>query len=150
MDDHVEVEGLAQDLLAQIARGVRLVDGVPQPPGGVHGLTADVDVRPLRPDGVRRDDRTLDQRVRVVGHQREVFARTRLTLVRVDHKVVRLVVVLGNEAPLHAGGEARTATAAQTRVLDELDQLVRVDRQRLTQRAVAVESLVRLALPGVG
>ncbi len=84
-----------------------------------------------------------------MGHQREVLARTRLALVRVDHEVVRLAVVLRDEAPLHAGGEAGAATAAQARVLDELDQLVRVGRQRLAQRAVAVESLVRLPLPGV-
>ena len=84
------------------------------------------------------DDDALDQRVRVVRHQRQVLAGARLALVGVDHEVVRLAVVLRDEAPLHAGREAGAAAAAQARVLDQLDQVVRVRVQRLAQRGVAV------------
>ena len=64
-------------------------------------------------------------------HQRQVLAGARLALVGVDHEVVRLAVVLRDEAPLHAGREAGAATAAQAGVLDQRDQVVRVRRERL-------------------
>jgi hypothetical protein len=145
----------AQEVGAEIPRLVRLVDRVPQPPGRVHRLPADVDVRAVRPDRVRGDDHALDQRVRVVRHQRQVFARAGLALVGVDDEVVRLgggVAGLGlrDEAPLHAGREAGAAPAAQAGVLDELDQLVRLDGERLAQRGIAVEPLVDVHPPGVG
>jgi hypothetical protein len=94
VDDDIEAERLAEDVLAEVPGRVGLVDRLPQPPRGVDGLAADVNVGLRRPDRVRRDDHALDEGVRVVGHQRQVFAGPRLTLVRVDHKVVRLVVVL--------------------------------------------------------
>ena len=46
-------------------------------------------------------------------------------------------VVLGQEAPLHAGREARAAAAAQVGLLDRLDDLVRRQRQVLLQVRVA-------------
>ena len=51
-------------------------------------------------------------------HQRDVLAGARLGLVGVDHQVLRLRVVLRDEAPLHPGREARAAAAAQPGVLD--------------------------------
>ena len=66
------------------------------------------------------------ERVRVGHHQRQVLAGARLALVGVDDEVVRLAVVLRDEAPLHAGGEAGAAAAAQAGVLDQRDQVVRV------------------------
>ena len=128
--DQVEVEPGAEDVLAEVALGVRLGDRVAQPAGGVHRLAADVDERPVGPDRVRGDDHALDQRVRVVRHQRQVLAGARLALVGVDHEVVRLAVALRDEAPLEAGREAGAATAAQAGVLDQLDQVVRVDLER--------------------
>src|SRR3954453_24019913 len=62
----VQVEPGVQDVRAEIALRVRLVDRAAQPAGRVHRLAADVDERPVGADRVRRDDDALDQRVRVV------------------------------------------------------------------------------------
>ncbi len=134
--------------VAQVALGVGLVDGVAQPARGVHRLAADVDDGEVGPDRVGGDDDALDERVRVGHHQRQVLAGARLALVGVDHEVVRLAVVLRDEGPLHAGGEAGAAPAAQAGVLDQGDQVVGVGGQRLAQRGVAVQPLV--GVDGVG
>ena len=101
-----------------------------------------------RPDRVAGDDDALDQRVRRRQHQRDVLAGAGLGLVGVDHQVVRLAVALRDEAPLHAGREARAAAAAQPGVLDAADDVVGVIAQRLRQRLVAVVAAVGLQRPG--
>jgi hypothetical protein len=150
VDDQVEVEAAAEDVRAEVALGVGLLDRGAQPAGRVHRLAADVDRGEVGADRIRRDDDAFDQRVRVGHHQRQVLAGARLALVGVDHEVVRLAVVLRDEAPLHAGRESGAAAAAQPRVLDQLDQLVRVGRESLAQCGVAVEALVDVDLPRVG
>ena len=55
---------------------------------------------------------------------------------------------LRDEAPLHAGREARAAAAAQAGVLDQLDQLVGVRGSACAQRRVALELLVGVDAPG--
>ena len=118
--DDLEVEAGAEDVLAEVARLVRLGDRRLQPAQDVHHLAADVDEGVRRADGVRRDDHALHQLVRVGHHERDVLAGARLGLVGVDDQVVRLVAALRDEAPLHAGREAGAAAAAQLGVLDQL------------------------------
>ena len=56
-----------------------------------------------------------DQLVRVVAHDLSVLAGSWLALVGVDDEVLGPAVVrLVHEAPLHTGGEAGTAAAAET------------------------------------
>ncbi len=130
--DDVQVEPGAEDVAAQVALRVRLLDGVADPAQRVQRLAADVDRAELRADRVAGDDAALDQRVRVGHHRRDVLAGARLALVGVHHQVLRLGArsrgPLRDEAPLHARREARAAAAAQARRLDQLDQLVRVRR----------------------
>ena len=67
----------------------------------------------------------FEELVRVLLDQEAIVECGRLGLVAVDaHE--RLLAVLRQEAPLQPGGEARAAPAAKLRVLDELDDLVRV------------------------
>ena len=87
--------------------------------------------------------------MRVGQHQGDVLAGTRLGLVGVHDQVVRLAVTLGDEAPLHAGGEARTAAAAQPGVLDQLDQCVRAHLEALGHLLVAAVAAVGLDRVGV-
>ena len=140
---HVEAEAAAEDVLAQVARFVRLGHGVLQPPDDVQHLAADVDEGVARADREAGNDDAFDERVGVGHHQRGVLAGARLGLVRVDHQVVR-PAVLGDEAPLHAGREARAAAAAQSGLLDRGDQVVRGGGQRLGQRPVAAGAAVAL------
>ena len=113
----------------------------------VQRLAAHVDRAEVRADRVAGDDAALDQRVRVGHHRRDVLAGARLALVGVDHEVLGLGAGPGgplrDEAPLHAGGEARAAAAAQAGVLDQLDQLVGMGRERVREGLVAARAARR-------
>jgi hypothetical protein len=126
-----------------------------QPPDHVQHLAAHVDERLAGADRVGGDHHALDQRLRVGQRQRGVLAGPRLGFVGVDHQVVRLVVALRDEAPLHAGREARAAAAAQAGGLHQGDDLIGLHGQRLRQRPVsagpqvgAQHERVRLVPPG--
>ena len=154
VDHDVEVEAAAVDVLAQVTGGAGLLDGVHHAAVDVDDLAAQVDEGLARADRVGRDDDALHELVRVRHHERGVLAGARLGLVGVDHEVVGLgALALGalrDEAPLHAGGEAGAAAAAQAGVLDELDQGVRVHGERLGQRLVAAVAGVAADREGVG
>ena len=95
------------------------------------------------------DHHALDERVRVGEEQRDVLAGARLRLVGVDDEVVRLAVALRDELPLHPGGEAGAAAAAQPGVLHVGDDVVRGHGQRLAQALVALVPAVGLQRPGL-
>jgi hypothetical protein len=61
----LEVVATVEDVLAEIPGLVRLVDVVPQAPDDVQHLAAHVNEGVGSPDGVRRDDRALDEDMRV-------------------------------------------------------------------------------------
>ena len=125
MDGDVEGEAGAQDVLAEEPLRVRLFDGAIQDASAVVELAADVDVRRLAPDRVRGEDHPLDELVRIVLHQEPVLEGPRLGLVRVAEEVDRLALrVLGKEAPLDAGREARAAAAADVGLLDLFGDLL--------------------------
>src|SRR4051812_4874430 len=149
VDHDVEVVAGAVDVLAEMARGVRLVHGGLHATDHVQHLAADVDERLVRADGERADDDALHEHVRVGHHQRDVLAGPGLRLVGVDHEVLRLRVVLGDERPLHPGREARAAAAAEPGVLDRLDDRVGRHAERRLQRAVAAPVGVGRQLPGL-
>ena len=154
MHHQLEVEPRAVDIGAQITGRIRLVDGGLQSPQHRDHLAANVDERVVCADRVCRDDRALDEEVRRGQDQWNVFARTGFGLVGVDDEILRLRactgVVLRDEGPLRSGREARTAAAAQTRVLHKGDDLVGLHRERLLQRAVAVVTAVGVHRPGFG
>ena len=111
-----------------------------RPPGSarhVVELAADVDVGRLGAEGPARDHAPFEQQVRVALQQHVVLERARLALVGVDAEVLRLRDVLGHEAPLHAGREARAAAPAQPGLLHLLGDLLGRHRQRLLHRLVA-------------
>src|SRR4051794_12733163 len=142
MNGDLEVEAGTEDVLAQVALGVGLLDRPHQPPVDVDDLPAKVDERVVAADRVRRDRDSLDQELRRREHQRDVLAGARLGLVRVHHEVTRSAVRLGQEAPLHAGREAGAAPAAEPGVLHQLDQVGLRRVEGLAQRPVAVVPLV--------
>src|SRR5690606_12756255 len=77
--------------------------------------------------GIAGDGHALDHRVRVVAQDVAVLAGARLGLVRVAQDVLLARRIARHEAPLQAGREAGAATAAQARLLDHLDDLLRRD-----------------------
>mmetsp|Transcript_9730 Transcript_9730/g.39603 ORF Transcript_9730/g.39603 Transcript_9730/m.39603 type:complete len:528 (-) Transcript_9730:20-1603(-) len=108
-------------VLAEQARRVGLVDRLVEDDGLVEVLAADVDVARARAHREPREQRALDELVRVLAHDLAVLARPGLRLVGVDHQKRRPPVRrLGHERPLEPRRKARAAAAAQPRVLDLL------------------------------
>jgi hypothetical protein len=146
-DDLQAVAGV-HDVRPGVAGLIRLGNCLPKPADHVQHLATDIDEGVVRPDRVRGDDHTLDQRVRRGQHQRDVLAGAGLGLVGVDHQVLGLRVVLRDEAPLHSGGEACTAAAPQAGVLDQGDNLGRLHLEGGTQGVVPATPFVVGHLPG--
>src|SRR6185436_9537123 len=93
------------------------------------------------PDRVAADRATLDQQMRIALHQHMVLERTGLALIRVARDVFRPGCVLEDELPLQPGREAGTAAPAQPRRLHLLDDVVRLQRERLAPRLVPTRVL---------
>mmetsp|Transcript_3204 Transcript_3204/g.6113 ORF Transcript_3204/g.6113 Transcript_3204/m.6113 type:complete len:562 (+) Transcript_3204:1383-3068(+) len=127
-DHDVELVAGAAGVVAQHPGGVRLLDR------RLHGLelvvelAAAVDVGRARAHREPGDEGALDQLVRLEAHDLAVLARSRLRLVGVDDDVRRAAVrrgALGHERPLEAGGEPGATAAAQSGLLDLVDNPIR-------------------------
>ena len=148
VDGDVEVVPGVEDVLADEAGGVRLLDGLLHAADDVQDLAAHVDERVPGLDRERTDDDAFDQQVRVGQHERDVLAGAGLGLVGVHHEVAGLLPERRQEAPLHARREARAAAAAQAGVLDLVDDLGRAHGDGLRQRVVSPGLPVRTDRPG--
>ncbi len=137
MDHDVEVEARALDVPAEQPRVVGFLHRAAEHLPRLHVLAPDVDEPDVRVDRPRRDDHALDQGVGIALEQVAVLERARLALVRVDHEVLRRGRALGDEAPLHAGGEGGAAEAAEVGLLDLLGDRGGLHRERLGQRGVS-------------
>ena len=114
-------KSLAGDIVAEIAGGIGLVDGLLQglDLGGV--FTADIYIGGMAAYGVAADDDALDQHVRITGQDIAVLEGRRFRFIGVDGEIDRFVQALGQEGPLQAGRKTCAATAAQSAVLDLVD-----------------------------
>jgi hypothetical protein len=99
----------------------------------------------VRVDRETGNDRPLDEPVGIEIHDAAVFEGPRLALVGVDDEVDLVALLLVEEAPLHAGGESRAATAANVRLLDLFAEL-----GRFAGRQGSPGRLVRARTFGVG
>src|SRR5262245_12440580 len=138
MNHDVAVEAAAHDVLAGIPLCVRLRELRLEHLLDVIELAADVDVGDLRADRPAADQAALEEQVRVPLHEHVILERARLALVRVARDVLREWRVLQYELPLQSGWEPCPATAAKSRSLDDLDDVLRLSRQRLLQAQVAL------------
>src|SRR6266511_2761323 len=115
MQHHLEVEAGALDVTAEQATLIGLPDRGGQAPAGEAALAAQVDERLLAADRVGRNDRALDQRVRVAPDQ------------------LRRRVANARQPPVQAGGGqlGRCAVAGQRRRRQLVAQQPLHQRQRL-------------------
>ncbi len=138
--EQLEIETAAQDILAQQAGGLGFIDGAVEVLrcGGVFATQEDVAAVGLQ--GAGADQHALDQQMGLLLHQHAVLPGVRLHFVRVAQQVADVHgFVFGHQAPLHASGEACTATALEARVLDRLyDIVLRHLRQGLAGCGIAV------------
>src|SRR5919199_402522 len=145
----IEVDTRAPEVLAQEAPRVGFTDGPLEHPRPVRVFAADIDVTRGGTDGEARDDQALDQLMRVVVDDLVVVEGSRLRLVRVADQVLR-EDILGDEAPLHARGEACSPATAQPRGFDLIDHRIRLHRGKdRARRLVAAVLEVDLDLPDV-
>src|SRR5262249_10601264 len=122
---HLEVEAAAQNAVPDVACRTRLCHRALHLSPRVGQLAADIDEGMAHLGRIGGDDDPLNQQVRVQLHQHTILEGAWLTLVAVDDEVAWPGAGRREEAPLHAGGEAGATTAAQTRMLDLLHQLLR-------------------------
>ncbi len=116
----------SEDVASEIAGLVGLRDRGVQAPQHRDGLPPQVDERVPGADRVGGDDHAFDEGVRGGQHERDVLAGARFGFVGVDDEIVRLVVALGDERPLGAGGESGAAATADPGVLHRGDDRIRV------------------------
>ncbi len=114
----VEVEAAAEDVLAKQTVLAGLVDSDLKTLDSQRVLGTDVDQTLAGADSVAADGHSLDDAVGVALKDRTVHKCTRVALVGVADDVLLVSLVLGAELPFQTGGEAGTATAAQTRSLN--------------------------------
>ena len=112
VEDDVDGEVGAEDVLADVAGGVGVVERLGDALLGQGHLAAHVEERLLGADGVAGDEHALDELVRVLLHEEPVLVGARLGLVAVHHEVARPHAGRA-EAPLGAGREAGAAAAEQ-------------------------------------
>ena len=123
MDVDVEAVARAGDVLAEQASSVGFANRVVERLDLGQHLAAHIDVRSAHAERPAGADHAFDEQVRITAHQQPVFEGAGLAFVGVDHQVDRLAGIAWHERPLHAGGKAGAATAAQAAVLDRLDNL---------------------------
>ena len=120
-DADVEAEVGAQDVLTQQAVVAAGLDGDAQALQGQRILGPAVDVALVGADGARPDHHALEDGVRVALQDAPVHERARVALVGVAEDVLLVARGLGGELPLEAGGETGAPAAAQTALLDLVD-----------------------------
>jgi hypothetical protein len=116
----------------------------------VQELTADVDVGDRRADGVAADRAPLDQEMRIALHQQMILERPRLAFVGVAGDVLGVGRLLVDELPFHPGRKAGAAPAAQPGRLDEIDDRLGREHERLAQSLVSLMLQVEVEREGVG
>jgi hypothetical protein len=144
-DLDVEREAAAQNVVAQQAQRVHLIE---RDVGVVHGeriFVAHVNVALPAADGVRADDHAFEHEVRVAFEQRAIHERAGVAFVGVAQHVLRFARRLAAAFPLHPGREPAAAAPAQVGFLDLGDDLFGLHRtERLGQTGVAARGDVVL------
>src|SRR5206468_3377807 len=113
----------ALDVLAEPAPGVGFLHRTTEALGRSEVLAPDVHVGFVAADRKGGDDHALDERVGIALEDVPVLERSGLSLVCVDHQVLRLRASLGDERPFSRGwksGPAQTAEVCTPHLVDDL------------------------------
>ena len=143
MDEQVERVVRAEDILAQVAGRVGLVDGRLHALAGKRILVAEIEVGGRRLRGVGAEDDAFDDLVRIAFHLHAIDERARLALVGIDAEIDRPGVIFGQERPLQGRGETGPAAAPQPGRPHGGEHVVGAHfLQRLAQGAIPAAGLV--------
>src|SRR5262249_53515274 len=86
-----------QDVLPEEAIVVTLADGPIERAIGAAELVAEIDISGVAPDGVGRNDDSLEDLMRIVLHQDAVIESAGFAFVSVDAQIDRAGMILGQE-----------------------------------------------------
>ena len=124
--------------------GAGFGDGFFKNAGALSHLAANVDVGLLHVIRETRDNRALDQLMRILLHDVAVLECARFRLVGINDEINRLAALAINETPLHAARETRAATTAQAGFLHLVDKFLGLARKcALHHRVTAVLEIAR-------
>ncbi len=84
----IEIEALAEDILAEESALLCLLDREMEPFHGKRVLRPDVDIAVWRTDGIGADDHALDHRMGISFDDRPVHERARVSFVGIADKVL--------------------------------------------------------------
>src|SRR3954471_24342241 len=144
----IELLARAEDVVAEKALGIGIINRLLHDSEQIAILAADVDVSLLRADGESGDDHAFDNRVGVLLEDQAVFAGARLGFVAIHQNVFRFGGFFRNEAPLHSGREAGAAASAKVGSLHLVDDRVGRHLQGFLHGLIAIELEVSLDVSG--
>ena len=107
MPADVKILAAAKNVLAQIAFGVGVGNGLAHDVDQVPVFAANINKADFRADSQAGNNHAFNHRVRIVLQDRTVFAGTGLAFIAIDQDVFGFGSVFGDEAPLHARWESR-------------------------------------------
>ena len=147
---NVEVKVAAENLLAQKTEVASLLDGDLKALDGERIFRTDVDVALRSADREAGDGHGLEDGVGIAFERGAVHVGAGVALVGVTDHVLLALGLLHGELPLHAGGEAGAAAAAETRLEHLVDDLLgRHLEENLLESLVAVAGDVVIDLLGI-
>ena len=147
---NVEVKVAAENLLAQKTEVASLLDGDLKALDGERIFRADVNVALRSADGKAGDRHGFENGVGIAFERGAVHVGAGVALVGVTDHVLLALGLLHGELPLHTGGEAGAAAAAETRLEHLVDDLLgRHLEENLLESLIAVAGDVVIDLLGI-
>src|SRR5215831_1512118 len=113
MPANVKVFAAPKDVFAQIAFGVCVGNGLAHDIDQIAVFAANINKADFCAHRQAGNNYAFNHSVGIVLQDGTVFAGAGLTLVAVDEDVFGFGGVLGDEAPLHAGGKSGASTPAE-------------------------------------
>src|ERR1019366_5880701 len=136
---NVEIVSAAEDILAEKALRIGVLDRLLHDHRQVAILAANVDVAGMRTDRDGGNHHAFNDRVRVVLENQAVLAGAGLALIAVAKHVFGFGRLLRHKRPLHSRTEPSAAPSAQAGVLHLVDQGIRTHAQGLLNGLIAVQ-----------
>ena len=144
MRRQIELNALAENVVAKVTLRVRFIDGLIHHADQIPKFAADVDVTLLCTNCQAGNQHAFNQLVGIEFHQQTVLAGTRLRFVSIHYDVLGFGRGAGHKAPLHSGREACAAATTENRSLHLADDLVLRHTSGFFKALVAVSGEVRI------
>ena len=139
MPINIQIVSAAEDILAQEAFGIGILERLLHDDQQVAILAADVDVSGMSTNRECGNHDAFNYGMRIVFENQPILASPRLALVPVAEHVFRLYRLLRDKRPFHPRTEPGPAPSAQAGVLHLIDDDVRLHGECLLHGFVAVQ-----------